>query len=657
MMLRYLASATLAGALVFTQAAAQTTPPPDRAAGLLTLALAEGRAQNWDAGALAARRAGGVAVALFDWHRLRAGAGDWAEYPAFVAAHGGWPGLPLLMERGEPALAAAAGTGGATPAQVRAWFAAHAPETPDGALALAAAHRALGDAAAAEAEAIRIWRRFDLTADQQADLVARHGPALAPHHAARLDALLWRSARAQAEQLLPLMSPGHARLAAARLALREGATGVNALIDAVPADLAADGGMAHDRFAWRIRAQNYDGAGDLVIERSTSAEALGRPDAWGRWRAFLVRRALAEGQAARAYRLAAPHFIEDGPWFADLEWLAGFVALRHLNDPERALRHFQRLRVGVNGPISLGRAAYWEGRAHAAMGNPESARAAYAFGAEHQTSFYGLLAAEAAGLPMDPALAGRETFPDWRAAAFRQSDVMQAALMLYRAGDWYGARRFILHLAEGLDAQALGQLGDMALAMDEPNWAVLIAKDAAARGIILPRAYFPVTALAEMDLPVAPELALAIARRESEFDPAIVSPADARGLMQILPGTADLMATRLGITVDTADLTRDAGLNARLGSEYLAQLIEEFGTATILVAAGYNAGPGRPRRWIEELGDPRARGVDVIDWIEAVPFTETRNYIMRVMESVYVYRARLAGGPVPLRLSDELKGR
>jgi soluble lytic murein transglycosylase len=197
----------------------------------------------------------------------------------------------------------------------------------------------------------------------------------------------------------------------------------------------------------------------------------------------------------------------------------------------------------------------------------------------------------------------------------------------------------------------------MALAMDEPNWAVLIAKDAAARGIILPRAYFPVTALAEMDLPVAPELALAIARRESEFDPAIVSPADARGLMQILPGTADLMATRLGITVDTADLTRDAGLNARLGSEYLAQLIEEFGTATILVAAGYNAGPGRPRRWIEELGDPRAPGVDVIDWIEAVPFTETRNYIMRVMESVYVYRARLAGGPVPLRLSDELKGR
>jgi soluble lytic murein transglycosylase len=156
---------------------------------------------------------------------------------------------------------------------------------------------------------------------------------------------------------------------------------------------------------------------------------------------------------------------------------------------------------------------------------------------------------------------------------------------------------------------------------------------------------------------VAPELALAIARRESEFDPAIVSPADARGLMQILPGTADLMARRLGIEVETAALTRDAELNARLGAEYLAQLAEEFGQSVVLIAAGYNAGPGRPRRWVQEFGDPRMPGVDPIDWIEAVPFTETRNYIMRVMESLVVYRARLAGAPVPLRLTEELSAR
>lgn len=657
MMLRYLAGGLLAGALFVTQANAQNTPPPDRAAGLLSLALAEGRAQNWDAAARSARQAGSVAVALVDWHRLRAGAGDWAEYPAFVTAYPDWPGLPWLMQQGEPAIAEAAAAGRASPAEIRTWFAASAPETPEGALALWTAHATLGDTAAAEAQAIRIWQTFDLTPVQQAALLTRHGPALTPHHPARLDALLWRGASAQADQLLPLMSAGHARLAAARLGLRAGADGVTALIDAVPTGLAQDGGLAYERFAWRIRAQNYDGASDLVIERSTSAEALGRPEAWGRWRAFLVRRALSEGQAARAYQLSTPNFIDQGAWFADLEFLAGFAALRHLNDPARALGHFQRLRVGVSGPISLGRAGYWEGRAHAAMGNTESARAAYAYGAENQTSFYGLLAAEAAGLPMDPALAGLETFPDWRGAAFVDAPVFQAALMLRRAGDWYGARRFVLHLAEGLDAQALGQLADMALVMDEPNWAVLIAKDAAARGIILPRAYFPVTPLAAMDLPVPPELALAIARRESEFDPAIVSPADARGLMQILPGTADLMARRLGIAVDHAALTQDADLNARLGSAYLAQLIEEFGNATILVAAGYNAGPGRPRRWVTELGDPRNPDVDVIDWIESVPFTETRNYIMRVMESLYVYRARLAGGPVPLRLSTELKGR
>lgn len=669
---RYLASILLAGAILAGAAlppplAAQTTPtnvptrlapPPDRAAGLLALALAQGRAGDWDAATATAARAGGPAPALVDWHRLRAGEGaSWATWPGFVAAHPDWPGLPWLVQQGEPTLAAAAATGTAGPSEVIAFFAAYPPATPEGALALAAAHAAQGDTAAAEAEAIRIWQTFDLTEAQQAGLLTRHGAALAPHHAARLDALLWRTARAQAEQMLPLLSPGHARLAAARLALREGADGVDALIAAVPGDLANDPGLAHDRFAWRMRTQNYDGAAELLLERSASAAALGRPEAWGRWRIFLVRDALSEGDAERAYALAATHHIAEGAAFADLEWLAGYIALRHLDAAPAALRHFQTLRIGVSGPISLGRAGYWEGRAHAALGDTESARAAYAFGAEHQTSFYGLLAAEAGGLSMDPALAGDERFADWRGAAFLRAPVFQAAMMLNRAGDWYGARRFLLHVAEGLGPEELGQLGDFALDAGEPNWAVLIAKQAAGRGIILPRAYFPVTGITDMALPVPSELALAIARRESEFDPGVVSPADARGLMQVLPGTAELMARRLGITIDTADLTRDANLNARLGAEYLAELVEEFGSATILVAAGYNAGPGRPRRWVEELGDPRSDSVDAIDWIEAVPFAETRNYIMRVMESVYVYRARLSGGPVPLRLSAELKGR
>ena len=646
-----LAVLSAAGAAPAAAGDARAVPPPTRAAGTLGAALEHARAERWAEAIIAARPAGPVAVAIIEWHRLRAGAGDARAVLDFAAVHPDWPGIAQLFRQAE------AGLADASPALVRAFFADHPPVTAAGALALLDALEAEGATAEAAAQAARIWRGFALTPTEQAALLARHGATLAPLHAERLDAMLWRGARGQVEQLLPLTGAGHARLAEARLALQARATGVNALIDAVPASLRDDPGLAHDRFQWRMQAENYDGAAALLLERSTSPEALGRPEAWARSRAFLVRRALREGDAQLAYRMAASHQLEDGAQFADLEWLAGFIALRRLNDPATALRHFQRLRVRVGSPISLGRAGYWEGRAHAALGDTESARAAFAFGAEHQTSFYGILAAEAAGLPMDPALSGSEVFPPWEQAGFRARPLFQAAMLLREAGDWHLARRFVLHLAEDLDATGLGQLADMALALGEPNWAVNIAKHAAQREIVLPRAYFPVTGLAEMSLPVPAYLVLAIARRESEFDPAVVSPADARGLMQVLPGTARMMAERLGIAFDEAALTRDGPYNARLGAAYLDQLRAEFGNSIVLVAAGYNAGPGRPRRWLQELGDPRDPAVDPIDWIESIPFAETRNYVMRVMESVWVYRARLAGRAVPLNPTADLRGR
>jgi soluble lytic murein transglycosylase len=648
-MLRKLACVLLAACLLALPASAQHEPPPDRASGLLAKALDDLRGGDWPSARGTAQRAGPVAVAVIDWHRLRAGHGEWQDFATFLNRYPDWPGLPWLQRQGEAALAA-----DAAPDQVIDYFATVRPQTAAGALALIAAHRSRGEQDRAEAEAVRVWREMDLSEAQEAALLEHHGAALASHHAVRLDALLWRGERAQAERLLPRLGAGHTRLAAARLGLRERVSGVNALIDAVPAELADDAGLAWERFDWRIGNQLYDGASELLVERSTSAAALGRPQAWARWRAWLARRALAEGDARLAYDLAARHFLDDGGDFADLEWLAGYIALRHLEDPATALRHFQHLRVRVGSPISLGRAGYWEGRAHEALGDAESARAAYAFGGEHQTSFYGLLAAERAGLPMDPALAGDERFPDWREAAFADSTVLQAALMLRRAGDWHTARRFILHLAEGLEREELGQLGDLALALGEPNWAVNIAKAAAGRAIVLPRSYFPLTDLAETDLGIPPDLALAIARRESEFDAGVVSPAGARGLMQVMPATGELVARQLGMEFEPARLLGDPVYNARLGAGYLARMIEEFGDATMLVAAAYNAGPGRPRRWIEELGDPRNGEVDPVDWIESVPFTETRNYIMRVMESIQVYRARLAGGPVELRLYHEL---
>ncbi|MDP3244120.1 MAG: lytic transglycosylase domain-containing protein, partial [bacterium] len=244
----------------------------------------------------------------------------------------------------------------------------------------------------------------------------------------------------------------------------------------------------------------------------------------------------------------------------------------------------------------------------------------------------------------------------WTTSGFASSSVLEAGRLLVKAGDRTLAKRFFLHLAESLDADELDQLADMALQMDEPHIALLIAKAAAERGLILPRAYYPVTDMVPGTLPVSRALALAISRRESEFDPAALSPAGARGLMQVMPATAEKVSKALGLPYRIAKLTGDPAYNVTLGSAYLRQMADEFGPAVALIAAGYNAGPGRPRRWITEFGDPRQSDVDVVDWVETIPFTETRTYVMRVGEGVVIYRAKLKGAAGPVRISAELKG-
>jgi soluble lytic murein transglycosylase len=456
--------------------------------------------------------------------------------------------------------------------------------------------------------------------------------------------------------MLPRVDDGWRRLAEARMALRDDAPGVDGKLKAVPASLASDPGLAYERFVWRMRKDRYEDAATLIVETSDSAETLGRPEEWADRRALLARRLLRDGDPRMAYRVAASHHLAGGPDYADLEFVAGFVALRSLGDAQAALQHFQALGAAVATPISLSRAAYWQGRALEALNRPAEAQAAYERAAEFQTAYYGLLASERAGVPLKASILGQEALADWKGAAFARSSVFEAAVLFLRAGDRTNAKRFLLHLAEGLDATGLAQLGEMALARGEPHLAVLIGKEAAEQGVIIPRAYFPVTDLIPDGLPVSRALALSIARRESEFDPTVISSAGARGLMQVMPETARMMAQKTGRAFEKGRLTSDPAYNAALGAAYLKVLVEEFGPSIALIASGYNAGPGRPRNWIEQFGDPRREDVDVVDWVEMIPFAETRTYVMRVAESVVIYRAKLKGAVGPVDLTGELKG-
>ena len=286
------------------------------------------------------------------------------------------------------------------------------------------------------------------------------------------------------------------------------------------------------------------------------------------------------------------------------------------------------------------------------------AYAAYAQAAEYQTSFYGLLAAEKLGRGFDPALIRPTELPSWKEADFATASVTEAGLLLLQAGDRSLAERFLTHLAEGLSPLAARQLGQMAIELQEPHLAVMIAKRAARAGLELEGAYFPLHPVAEQNLPMAAEMTLAIARRESEFDPVVISHAGARGLMQLMPATAKLVAGELGILANhqTSRLTQEWDYNAKLGSQYLAKLAGNFNGNVVMMAAGYNAGPHRPASWMERYGDPRDGTPDMVDWIEHIPFNETRNYVMRVTESLPVYRARLGEEPLPVPFSAELTG-
>lgn len=609
---------------------------------------------NWDVAATLAARDGPVAADVIEWHRLRAGRGTYAEVTAFLARRPDWPGEDYLRRQSEPAIAAAGADA------VRAFYADQPPQTALGVLDYAAAQIAAGNRGEAEASIVLAWRTMTMPNTARALYLSLYADLLAPHHVARTTALLWDGARGDAADMFDLIPGDQAALARARIALQNRSDGVDTLIDALPAALQSDAGLAHDRFEWRIRKGRWSDAKALLLDRSTSAKALGRPEAWGNRRRAMARDEMRDGEPARAYRMAAQHFLTEGSHFADLEWLAGYIALRLLDDPELALPHFQAHRDATASPISRGRAGYWIGRAHEAAGDTDAAMRAYAEGAQHQTSFYGLLAAERGGLPVDPDLDGSEVFPDWRGSDLAQNDLFEAGMLLQASGELSVAERFWTHLAEGLDRTQAGQLGQAAIDAGQPHLAVMIGKQLAQRGITLPAPYYALHPLADADLPMAPEMTLAIARRESEFDPVVQSGVGARGLMQIMPATAAEVAASLGRSDDhsTGRLTADPVYNAELGATFLSQLAARFDGNVVLMSAAYNAGPSRPIQWIERFGDPRAGtdDFDIIDWIEHIPFRETQNYVMRVTESLPIYRARLGLDPLPIPFSAELTG-
>ncbi|NBB15366.1 transglycosylase SLT domain-containing protein [Caulobacter sp. SLTY] len=579
------------------------------------------------------------------------GAADSMSFGELDAARrdlAGWPKAQARQAAAEKQLEAA----GLDPARVVAWFGGAEPVTVEGAMALAGAWRAQGRTGEANALIRRWWTTRLFEAEPQAALRARFGDVLTPADLQmRADLLLYGSQGPAAREMVDNLTGPDRALAEARMALRAGRSDANGQVSALTADQRKDPGLVWEQALYFYKR----GQASLAFSLSAGIKAPPSPDvaalSWPDKRRMITT-ALGNGDARAAYNIARDCGMSVGADAAEAEFYAGWLALTRLNDAAAAETHFAKLAGAGSSPITQGRALYWQGRAAEALGKAAEAQAFYRQGARHITVFYGQLAAEKAGLReitlgKDPVVTSADR------ARFDGREAVRAARLLRGFGLNEAFRAFVLQIDDILPTAAeAALLVDLARSAGDQDLGMRAVRTAAQRGFILPERGYPVIATPQVPGGAEAAFVLSISRQESNFDPQARSGADARGMMQLLPGTGRDTARNLGEEF-TVDRLYEPEFNMRLGSRYLGDMTATFGGSYAMAAAGYNAGPGRPPQWIALCGDPRGGG-DPLNFIECIPFSETRNYVMRTLETTQVYRARLNGGVAPLQLSADL---
>ncbi len=613
-------------------------------------------AQRWPlAESLAAASADPVAATLVDYTRmLTPGAARADEIAGFLDANPDWPNRQLMARRLSDALP----TEGDDAIALRL-CATRAIDTLPGQLRCANAARLPGadpaELAATTAGARRAWVAGLDDAAQEVAFLAVWGPALTPaDQQARFDRLAWTDTAGAARQALRL-PPAMRPPAQARLALRTDDLGALALLAALPEPARSDPALMLEQ-ARSLRRQGQDGAAlALWRDRGAAAERDApddrRPAFWSE-RELLARRLLHSGDPEAAYALAdGAAQTAPGPR-AEAQFLAGWIALRPLHDPVRAEPHFRAVADGSQAALTRSRGLYWLARAEAAHGEAEPARRDWQAAAALPTTFYGQLAALAAGEDQAALQARLRAAhdPAWspdQALAFAGGELARAATRLVAWNEPRRAQAFLLALDDRApDPTSRALAARLALSLGLPQDAVAAARLAGRDGQALPDSGWPVAVAPPPGVP--PAITLGLVRQESSFDAEAASPAGARGLMQLMPATARAQAQRLGQPVSLPALTADPAYNLRLGTAFLAGLLTRYGGVLPYAAAAYNAGPGRVDEWLATNGDPAtAPAADgaMLDWIELIPFAETRNYVQRVIENVVVYQARLPAAP------------
>ena len=638
----------------FAMATSASTSPLDLAAVKQAVELVH-KGRPDDAIATEGTISDPVARKLVEWVALRSEDNNatFARYVAFIAANPSWPSIVTLRRRAEATLWQEQ----SDPQAVIAFFRNDLPRTAKGWFALARALLAAGDQTRAE-EAVRTaWRDDAFSADLEDQARQAFGGLITPgDDKARMDMRLYVEDGDAAMRAARHLDPVNMAIAKARVAVIGKAGNAKSLLDAVPAAARRDPGYILSHVQWLRRNDKVAEAGHALIAAPRDPAVLGDLDQWWVERRVVARKLLDIGDAKLAYQVAdsaAPPPNEN--YRGEQQFTAGWIALRFLHDPATAAAHFARIAEGVSNPITLARSFYWQGRAAEASGHSQDARGHYETAARYPTAYYGQLARARLGLEEVSLRAPPEPPAD-----LHNLEVARAFEILYAID----ARDLVATMAADLgdkatDTGALATFAEIAKRHDDARATLLIGKSALGRGFPFEHYAFPdfgVPQYEQIGPAVERSVVFSIVRQESAFNPRVVSSANAIGLMQVTPAAGRTTAKKFNVTFDQNRLMNDVVYNAQLGTAELGDNIASYRGSYIPAFAAYNAGPGRAKQWIEQYGDPRDPKVDPVDWIERIPFSETRNYVQRIIENMQVYRARIDNNSKLLIEADLRRG-
>lgn len=603
-----------------------------------------------------------VLATYAQWKHLRdleAPLPDFDQAYAFLKNHPNWPQEKLIRSRAEaaamlhsPPLSSPPQAGG-----IKGGITAYCTEFPpiSGRGMIACLNAKPGDAKLLQ----QAWITGDFNDDEERRILSTYGSKLtAADHLARINRLLYDEKTTAAKRMLPRIAPQYQLLMEARIALIERAPNVAAKLHNVPAKLKNDPGLMLDRIEWRAKKGLEDGVVELFLQAPANPPYA---DRWWPLRASTAREALKERKYDMALKILQHHGDLTPENLAEAQFLKGWIRMEFKHDLRTAYKDFYALYKTAGTPVSKARAAYWAARAASRNGNADIALQWYKLGAKYPTVFYGQLARHAMLAQCTPPacsisrtleLPAPPVISDALRAQMAANELVQLLPLLDAPEDKKLLPLFLKALADAADSpEQLALVGELAVKHADLYGGVKVAKHALRKNIVLTTPGWPVIALPDT-IGTEPALALAIIRQESEFDPLARSSADARGLMQLLPSTAKQMAKKMDISYQKDDLWHGRR-NITLGSNYLGRMVDGFDGSYILAIAAYNAGPGNVRKWLALQGWPPKDEAGAVNWVESIPYAETRNYVMRVLENLQIYR-QLREPNHPLELHTDL---